>query len=93
MRNTPHKTTRKSYNIHIQHIPPQIEIDRALSELHSKVLRQMIVNIETTDLIAEYDKSMHFKDVYNYILRDKLPGNVNTQKKKAGKAANYVVAN
>ena len=53
----------------------------------------MVVNIETADLIAEYDKSMHFKDVYNNILRDKLPGNTNTQKKIAGKAANYVVAN
>ena len=41
----------------------------------------------------EYDKSVHFKDVYNYILHDKLPGNANTQKKIAGEAANYVVSN
>ena len=75
------------------HIPPQFEIDRALSELRSKVLRQMTINIETADLILEYDKSIHFKDIYNYILHDKLPGNANTQKKIAGKSANYVVAN
>ena len=42
----------------------------------------MVVNIETADLISEYDKSVCFKDVYNYILRDKLPGNANTQKKQ-----------
>ena len=53
----------------------------------------MVVNIETVDLIVEYDKSMCFKDVYNYILHDKLPGNANTQKKIAGEAANYVIAN
>ena len=61
--------------------------------MRSKVLRQRTINIETADLIIEYDKSVHLKDVYNYILRDKLPGNANTQKKIAGEAANYVVAN
>ena len=75
------------------HIPPQFEIDRALSELRSKVLRQRTINIETADLITEYDKSVHFKDIYNYIFCDKLPGNTNTQKKIAGEATNYVVAN
>ena len=53
----------------------------------------MLVNIETGDLIREYDKTVCFKDVYAYIARDKLPGNVATQKKIIGEAANYVVAN
>ena len=75
------------------HIPPCFEIDRVLSELCSKVLRQRTINIETADLINEYDKSICFKDVYNYILCDKLPGNANTQKKIAGEAANYLVTN
>ena len=68
------------------HIPVQMEIDRALSELRTKVLCTTLVNIDTADLIAEYDKSVHFKDIYSYILRDKLPGNMNTQKKIAGEA-------
>ena len=62
-----------------------------MSELRSKVLRQRTINIETTDLITEYDKSVCFKDVYNYILHDKLPGNA--RKKIAGEATNYVVMN
>ena len=70
-----------------------MEIDRALSELRTKVLRTSLVNIDTADLIAEYDKSVRFKDIYSYILQDKLSGNMNTQKKIAGKAANYVVMN
>ena len=90
---TPLIKPQEKLTIYCQHIPLQIEIDRALSELRSKVLRQMVVNIETADLITEYDKSICFKDVYNYILCNKLPGNANTQKKIAGEAANYVVAN
>ena len=79
--------------IYRRHIPQQVEIDKALTELRTKVLRQMLVNIETGDLIREYDKTVRFKDVYAYIARDKLPGNVATQKKIIGEAANYVVAN
>ena len=56
-------------------------------------MRQRTINIETADLITGYDKFVHFKDVYNYILHDKLPGNANTQKKIVGEAANYVVTN
>ena len=53
----------------------------------------MVVNIETADLIREYDKSVRFKDIYNYIQRDKLTGNSAIQKKIAGEAMNYIVAN
>ena len=79
--------------IYRHHIPVQMEIDRALSELRTKVLCTMLVNVDTADLIAEYDKSVRFKDIYSYILQDKLPGNMHTQKKIAGEAANYVVMN
>ena len=61
---------QEKVTIYRQHIPPQIEIDRALSELRSKVLRQMVVNIETADLIAEYDKSRTFIIIFcetNYL--------------------------
>ena len=67
---TPLIKPQEKVTIYRRHISPQIQIDRALSELHTKVLRQMVVNIETADLIAEYDKSISFKDVYNYILRE-----------------------
>ena len=51
--------------IYRRHIPHQVEIDRALSELRSKVIRQFVVNFETTDLIREYDRSARFKDIYS----------------------------
>ena len=90
---TPLIKPQDKVTIYRHHIPPQFEIDRALSELCSKILRQRTINIETADLITEYDKSVCFKDIYNYILREKLPGNTNTQKKIAGEATNYIVMN
>ena len=75
------------------HIPHQVEIDRALAELCSKVIRQLVVNFETTDLIREYGRSMRFKDIYSYIARDKLPGSQQVQRRVLGKSANYIVAN
>ena len=85
---TPEKLT-----IYRRHIPPQIEIDNALAEMRTKVLRQLVVNFETADLIREYDCSMRFKDIYTYIARDKLPGNQQIQKRVLGEACNFIIAN
>ena len=85
---TPEKLT-----IYRRHIPLQFEIDNALAEMRTKVLRQLVVNFETTDLIREYDRSVRFKDIYAYIARDKLPGNQQIQKRVLGEACNFVIAN
>ena len=53
----------------------------------------MVVNFETADRIREYDRLVHFKDVYLYIARDKLPGNQQIQRRVLGESANYVVTN
>ena len=57
------------------------------------VIRQLVVNFETTNLIREYDRSAHFKNIYSYIARDKLPGSQQIQRRVLGESANYVVAN
>ena len=36
---------------------------------------------------------MRFKDIYAYIARDKLPGNVQTQRRVLGEASNFIVVN
>ena len=79
--------------IYQHHIPQQIEIDRALILLRKKVIRQLVVNFETADLIREYDRSVCFKDIYSYIAQDKLSGNQQTQHRVLGKASTYIVAN
>ena len=85
--------SQEKVTIYRCHILQQIEIDRALTELRTKVIRQLVVNFETADLIREYDRSARFKDIYAYIARDKLPGSQQLQRRVLGEAANYVITN
>ena len=57
------------------------------------MLHNLMVNLDTKDLVEHYTKSLRYWDIYNYITDGQLPGNVNTQKKIAGEAANYVIVN
>ena len=76
-----------------KHIPKQKEIDALLKDLRKRVLHNLMVNLDTKDLIEHYSNSLRYRDIYNYIADGRLPGNVNTQKKIAGEAANYVIVN
>ena len=76
-----------------KHIPKQQEIDALLKNLHKWVLHNLMVNLDTKDLIENYTKSLRYREIYNYIADGRLPGNVVTQKKIVGEAANYVVVN
>ena len=76
-----------------KHIPKQQEIDALLNNLRKWVLHNLMVNLDTKDLIESYTKSLRYHEIYNYITDGRLPGNVITQKKIAGEAANYGVVN
>ena len=76
-----------------KHIPKQQEIDALLKNLRKRVLHNVMVNLDTKDLIESYTKSLRYREIYNYIADGRLPGNAITQKKIAGEAANYVVVN
>ena len=76
-----------------KHIPKQQEIDTLLKNLHKWVLHNLMVNLDTKDLIESYTASLRYREIYNYIADGRLPGNAITQKKVAGEAANYVVVN
>ena len=76
-----------------KHIPKQQEIDALLKNLRKWVLHNLMVNLDTKDLIENYTKSLRYREIYNYIADGRLPGNAITQKKIAGEAANYVVVN
>ena len=76
-----------------KHIPKQQEIDALLKNLRKCVLHNLMVNLDTKDLIENYTKSLRYREIYNYIADGRLPGNVITQKKIAGEAANYIVVN
>ena len=76
-----------------KYIPKQQEIDALLKNLCKWVLHNLMVNLDTKDLIESYTKSLRYREIYNYIADGRLPGNVITQTKIVGKAANYVVVN
>ena len=76
-----------------KHIPKQQEIDALLKNLCKWVLHNLMVNLDTKDLIENYTKLIRYREIYNYIADSRLPGNAITQKKIAGEAANYVVVN
>ena len=76
-----------------KHIPKQKEIDALLKDLRKRVLHNLMVNLDTKDLIEHYSTSLRYRDIYNYIADGRLPGNVNTQKKIAGEATNYIIVN
>ena len=76
-----------------KHIPKQKEIDALLKDLRKYMLHNLMVNLDTKDLIESYTKSLRYYDIYNYVADSRLPGNVNTQKKIAGEAASYVIVN
>ena len=76
-----------------KHIPKQQEIDALLKNLHKWVLHNLMVNLDTKDLIESYTKSLRYREIDNYIVDGRLPGNLITQKKIAGEAANYIVVN
>ena len=76
-----------------KHIPKQQEIDALLKNLCKWVLHNLMVNLDTKDLVESYTKSLRYREIYNYIADGRLPGNAITQKKIAGEAANYVIVN
>ena len=77
----------------INTIPKQQEIDALLKNLHKYVLHNLMVNLDTKDLIEHNTKSLRYCDIYNYIADSRLPGNAIIQKKIAGEVANYVIVN
>ena len=85
--------TQDKLSVFRKHIPKQKEIDALLANLRRRVLHNLMVNLDTKDLIEAYPISIRYKDIYNNIKSGRLPGNLKTQKKIAGEASTYVVIN
>ena len=47
-----------------KHIPKQQEIDALLKNLHKWVLHNLMVNLDTKDLIESYTKSLRYCEIY-----------------------------
>ena len=70
-----------------KHIPKQQEIDALLKNLCKWVLHNLMVNLDTKDLIENFTESLRYREIYSYIADGRLPGNAITQKKIASEAA------
>ena len=53
-----------------------MKIDALLKNLRKWVLHNLMVNLDTKDLIENYTKSLRYREIYNYIADGRLPGNV-----------------
>ena len=54
-------------------LPKQSDIDKLLSQINKKVLKQLHLPASLNDLQAAYLSIPYFRDVYLYILHNKLP--------------------
>ena len=50
-----------------KHIPKQQEIDALLKNLCKCMLHNLMVNLDTKDLIESYTKSLRYREIYNYV--------------------------
>ena len=48
-----------------KHIPKQQEIDALLKNLRKRVLHNLMVNLDTKDLIESYTKSLRYREIYS----------------------------
>ena len=53
-----------------KHIPKQQEIDALLKNLCKWVLHNLMVYLDTKNLIENYTKSLRYRDIYNYPEKD-----------------------
>ena len=52
-----------------------------LKNLRKRVLHNLMVNLDTKDLIESYPNSLRYREIYNYIADGRLPGNAITRKR------------
>ena len=53
-------------------LPEQGDIDRLLAKINKKVLRDTNLYVDLRDLKAVYFTSQHFRDIYLYLLKNRL---------------------
>ena len=54
-------------------LPKQGDIDRLMAKINKKVLRDTNLYVDLRDLKAAYLTSPHFRDIYLYLLQNRLP--------------------
>ena len=76
-----------------KHLPKQVQLDKWIEKLKRKILQDYDIPITVKELIAEYEASPQFRDIYKYITKDFVPAQFKGHKLRTFKAQceGYVV--
>ena len=72
-------------------LPKQGNIDRLIAKINKKVLRDTNLCVDLRDLKAAYLTSPHFRDIYLYLLQNRLPLGKGAAKRLDQNARNYLI--
>ena len=72
-------------------LPKQGDIDRLIAKINKKVLRDTNLCVDLRDLKASYLPSPHFRDIYLYLLQNRMPLRKGAAKRLDQNARNYLI--
>ena len=72
-------------------LPKQGDIDRLIAKINKKVLRDKNLCVDLRDLKAAYLTSPHFRDIYLYLLQNRMPLGKGAAKRLDQNARNYLI--
>ena len=71
-------------------LPKQGDIDRLIAKINKKVLRDTNLCVDLRDLKAAYMTSPHFRDIYLYLLQNRMPLGKGAARRLDQNARNYL---
>ena len=72
-------------------LPKQGDIDKLISKINKKVLRDTNLCIDLRDLKAAYLTSPHFRDIYLFLLQNKMPLGKGAIRRIESNSRNYIL--
>ena len=72
-------------------LPKQGDTDRLIAKINKKVLRDTNLCVDLRDLKAAYLTSPHFRDIYLYLLQNRIPLGKEAAKRLDQNARNYLI--
>ena len=72
-------------------LPKQGDIDRLIAKINKKVLRDTNLCVDLRDLKAAYLTSPHFRDIYLYLLQNRIPLGKGAARRLDQNARNYLI--
>ena len=80
-------------NLVHKYLPKQTDINKMLEVIQRKVLKGTHLPIKIKEIQAGYLRSPHFKDIYIYLLQNRLPSSKTSIKRAEALAEKYILLN